>query len=141
MHKDSKTLLNADFPFSILVASSDFASTVELKIKIKQKMNYSKNTNIIRNFNFNRAWNRYFDIAGLLIPMESCESDILIIVYQKYNEALMIISYDKIWVKAKPYVWCNITAATDRYSYIYRLLMFSALAILRIFNGKCFRRS
>jgi hypothetical protein len=37
MHKDSKTLLNADFPFSILVASSDFASTVELKIKIKQK--------------------------------------------------------------------------------------------------------
>ena len=139
MDKDSKTLLNADFPFSILVASSDFASTVELKIKIKQKMNYSKNTNIIRNFN--RAWNRYFDIAGLLIPMESCESDILIIVYQKYNEALMIIPYDKIWVKAKPYVLCNIKAATDRYGYIYRLLMFSALAILRMFNGKCFRRS
>ena len=100
-------------------------------------MNYSKNTNI----NFNRAWNRYFDIAGLLIPMESCESDILFIAYRKYNEALMTISYDKIWVKAKPYFLCNIKAATDRYGYIYRLLMFSALAILRIFNGKCFRRS
>lgn len=28
-----------------------------------------------------------------------------------------------------------------RYDYIYRLLTFSALDVLRIFNGKCFRRS
>lgn len=37
--KDSKTLFNADFPFSKLVVSSEFASAVELELKMKTNQN------------------------------------------------------------------------------------------------------